>query len=185
VTTINDDAVTEPVDLSRLTEAEKTVVAGVADYYWQNDGMPKDRGSVIGYLIVCDPAEQSFAQICDTLSVGREAVERVCDQLVPANVIIRKADPAIGDDTVYLSADSWPNAVKHVFANIPEFHEILTDGIEVLADAAPERRERIERVERLFGYLSAEIPSVLDNYAKQDGYTSQEYYKPENAAERS
>ncbi len=38
-----------------LTESEKTFVEKVAQYYYENDGMPHERGRVVGYMMICDP----------------------------------------------------------------------------------------------------------------------------------
>jgi DNA-binding MarR family transcriptional regulator len=154
-----------------LSAAENVVVNGVAEYYWQNDGMPHDRGRVIGWLIISDPPRQSTKELQDRLGVDREAIDRVADQLVPANVILRE-EGADGEYYLSMTDDSWPNAVRHVFANFPEFHDILRYGLEVLSDAPGERRERTIRLERLFGFLAAEIPALLDRYERQTAATA-------------
>lgn len=128
--------------------------------------MPHERGRVIGWLIISDPPRQSTADLMTRLGVDREAIDRVADQLVPANVIHRE-DGAGGEYYLSMTDDSWPNAVRHVFANFPEFHEILSYGLEVLSTATPARRERAVRLERLFGFLAAEIPALLDRYQRQ------------------
>ena len=53
-----------------LTEGERSFVEKVAEYYYVNDGMPHDRGRVVGWLMICDPAEQTAEQIAKALGVN-------------------------------------------------------------------------------------------------------------------
>ncbi|MFG2129196.1 hypothetical protein ACGFNV_15540 [Streptomyces sp. NPDC048751] len=156
------------VELPGLTAAERIIVDGVAEYYWQNDGMPHERGRVIGWLIISDPVEQTTAELIARLGTTREAIDRVADQLVPAHVIFRKDIPGTDEYALSMNDESWPNAVLEVFANIPEFDRILCDAQETLKDEDPERRARLDRTQHLFGFIAREIPSVLTTYAERE-----------------
>ncbi|MFB6889485.1 hypothetical protein ACFCX4_09255 [Kitasatospora sp. NPDC056327] len=159
-------------ELPGLTDAERIIVDGVAEYYWQNDGMPHERGRVIGWLIVSDPVEQTTAELTARLGTTRAAIDRVADQLVPAGVVFRRDLPDGDEYALYMNDESWPNAVLEVFANIPDFATILQDAQQVLADSPAERRERLDRTEHLFGFLAREVPAVVAGHA-QDGSAAQ------------
>lgn len=66
-----------------LTESEKIFVEKVAQYYYENDGMPHERGRVVGYMMICDPAAQTADEISLMLGVERAAIDRIVDQLTP------------------------------------------------------------------------------------------------------
>ncbi|MEU5320844.1 hypothetical protein AB0G67_29420 [Streptomyces sp. NPDC021056] len=162
------DANEAGTELDGLTAAERIIVEGVADYYWRNDGMPHERGHVIGWLMISDPVEQTTAELIARLGTTRAAIDRVADQLVPARVVLRRDIPGTDEYALHMNDESWPNAVLEVFANIPEFDGILRDAQETLKDEAPERRQRLDRTQHLFGFIAREIPNVLTTYAERE-----------------
>ncbi len=153
--------------LQQLTDAERDFIDGVAAYYQMNDGMPLARGRLIGWLVICEPATQSARSLSAKVGCEESDVDYILGLLVPSGVL-QRSDAADPDDFLVAMDDTaWPERVKGVFANIPAFHEILQRGCETLADAPPERRRRIENMERLFGYLSVEIPAVIEGYEQR------------------
>ncbi|MYV56121.1 hypothetical protein [Streptomyces sp. SID3212] len=158
----------EDAELPGLTEGERIIVNGVADYYWQNDGMPHERGRVIGWLIISDPTEQTTAELVERLGTTREAIDRVADQLVPAHVVLRRDIPGTDEYALHMNSESWPNAVLEVFANIPEFDRILRDAQHTLKDEDAERRQRLDRTQHLFGFIAREVPELLASYSAQE-----------------
>ncbi|NGO73147.1 MarR family transcriptional regulator [Streptomyces boncukensis] len=163
-----------------LSEGERAFVEKIAEHYHTNDGMPLERGRVLGWLMICDPPEQSAAQLADRLGSDRDAVDRIVAQLVPDadhDGVFQRTYPDDGDDgsggdgsgdyTVWMREGRWAAQVKAAFAGIPDFHRIVQGGLLELADAAPERRRRLERMEHFLGYLSVEIPQIWDRYEQQ------------------
>jgi hypothetical protein len=150
-----------PTPTRPLTDGERAFVDRIGGHY-AADGFPLDSGRVLGWLIISDTPEQSAAQIAERLEVSRETVDAVSDQLVPATLLHRRDD----DDDYYLSLrdDAWPRVVSHTFAGWPDLHAILYRGCAALADEPAARSTRVASMERLFAYLAAELPAVLQRY---------------------
>jgi hypothetical protein len=152
-----------------LTEGERSFVEKVAEYYYVNDGMPRDRGRVVGWLMICDPAEQTAEQIAKALGVERPAVDRIVDQLTPENdpVSVFERTGALNEDyTVRLRENSWGPKVKGIFSEFPDFHRIALTGLTALrtVGATEERLGRLANMERFLGFVSAEMPAILLRY---------------------
>jgi hypothetical protein len=146
-----------------MTEAQRGFVEEIAEYYFRNDGMPHERGRVIGWLIISEPHEQSASAICDRLGVARSDVDWVSRQLVPAKVLSRR-DAGSGEYHLTMGDSAWVDRMEEVFGKIPAFHEILQEGATLLAGAPEGRARRVVNMERFFGYLATEIPQVFDRY---------------------
>jgi len=160
-------SVTTTEALRQPTDAEREFIDGVAAYYQMNDGMPLARGRLIGWLVICDPPTQSARSLSAKVGCDESDVDYILGLLVPSGVLQRSEAPDPDDFLVKMDDTAWPERVKAVFANIPVFHEILQQGCEALAEAPAERRRRIESMERLFGYLSVEIPAVIEAYEQR------------------
>jgi hypothetical protein len=159
------EAVTEK-ELSDMPDAQLRFVEQIAQYYFDNDGMPPARGRVIGWLIISHPREQSAAEIARRLGVERADVDWVAEKLVPASVLIRRTPDAEnpGEYSLEMGDNAWVDRMQQVFSKIPLFHEILAEGVGLLADADLARRRRVVNMERFFGYLASEIPGIFDRY---------------------
>lgn len=147
-----------------LPEAQQRFVDGIAQYYYDNDGMPRGRGRVIGWMIISDPKVQSVSEICRRLDVQPEDVDWVARQLSPANVLRRHEPADTGEYALEMGDTAWVDRMQEVFSKMPAFHQILAEGSALLADAPAGRRARVDGMEKFFGYLSTEIPGVFDRY---------------------
>ncbi|XMN05528.1 hypothetical protein ACK8N7_05535 [Streptomyces griseobrunneus] len=160
-----------------LTEGERTFVEKVAQYYFENDGMPHERGRVVGYMMICEPAAQAADDIAKDLGVPRAAIDRIVDQLTPENdpVSVFERSGALSENyTLQLRENSWAPKVRGIFSEFPDFHRIAAAGLAALqADGASEERlRRLANMERFLGFVSAEMPAILERYEKRTGATA-------------
>lgn len=158
---------TAPVDAKPptpgLTEGERDYVNRVAEHYRDTDNMAWEHGFLIGWLMICDPVEQSAGQLCETLGVRRESVDHIDALLVPPGVLTRKDLPD-GEYALAMSLDVWPKTVQHAMLAVPSFHSVMEHGLKVLEGEPEERRRRLLNMERFFRYLGEELPAVFDRY---------------------
>ncbi|MFE0801583.1 hypothetical protein [Streptomyces sp. NPDC058812] len=147
-----------------LTEGERSFVHKVAQHYRNTDNMAWNYGYVFGYLMICTPVRQRAGQIAEALGVTRDDVDHVAKLLVTPGVFERRDEPGTDDYWMWLPEGNWPKAVRYSLVNMPRFHAVLERGLEVLADAPPERRERIATLEHLYRHLAVEIPAVFDRF---------------------
>jgi hypothetical protein len=151
------------------TDGERRFVDMVADYYHMNDGMPLDRGRVLGWLMICDPPEQRASAIAKSLGASRAEVDRIVDQLTATaerdyGVFERTEIPGTGDYRVRMIEGRWVQQIKRVFAGIPEFHDAVKEGLAVVADAPASRRQRLVNMDQMLSHLAVELPAIWARY---------------------
>lgn len=155
-----------------LTDGEQEFVEKVAQYYFENDGMPHDRGRVVGWMMICDPAEQTAADIEKALSVPRAAIDRIVDQLTPENdpvSVFERSGTLQENYTVRLRENGWGPKVRGIFSEFPDFHRIAEAGLTGLRaeNASEDRLRRLVNMERFLGFVSAEMPAILERYEQR------------------
>ncbi|MFE6286679.1 hypothetical protein [Streptomyces sp. NPDC057877] len=163
---------TEQTATTTLTQGEHAFVEKVAQYYFENDGMPHDRGRVVGYMMICDPPEQTAADIEKALGVPRAAIDRIVDQLTPENdpVSVFERTGALDENyLIRLRENSWGPKVRGIFSEFPDFHQIAANGLAALRkeNASDERLTRLANMERFLGFVSAEMPAILERYERR------------------
>ncbi|MFJ6485024.1 MULTISPECIES: hypothetical protein [unclassified Streptomyces] len=152
-------------------EGEKSFVEKVAQYYYENDGMPHDRGRVVGWMMICSPSTQTADRIAEALDVPRAAIDRIVDQLTPENdpVSVFERTGSLSENyTIRLRENSWAPKVRGIFSEFPDFHRVAREGLEGLRaeGASEERLVRLANMERFLGFVSGEMPTILERYEK-------------------
>ncbi len=105
------------------------------------------------------------------LGVERAAIDRIVDQLTPENdpVSVFERTGALSENyTLRLRENSWAPKVRGIFSEFPDFHRIAATGLQALRaeGASDERLRRLANMERFLGFVSSEMPAILERYEK-------------------
>jgi len=128
-------------------------------------GYPPVTGRVIGYLSVCEPAQQSINDIADTLLSSRSAVNNALKMLEAQKLVIRTRAAGTRADVVELR----PVSVESAGFEPDEYQEtadLAREGLELLKNAPPERREPLEAAASLGDFLAERIPQLYPEWQK-------------------
>ena len=134
-------------------------------YTAQRHGVPPVMGRVIGYLSVCDPMEQSINDIADTLLTSRSAVNNAL-KLLETQKLIKRTRPAgtradlISMHPISLESGFDPEEYRELAA-------LAREGLELLKDASPERREALEAAVSLGDFLGERLPQLYEEWEAQ------------------
>src|SRR3954467_10395967 len=125
-------------------------------------GMTPMAGRVWGWLLICDPPEQTAADLANALGASRGAISGTARILSNAGMIRRTRRR--GDRREYFSAP--PEALDAFLASAGriyrQFREMAERGLLAIADRPPERRRRLEEIRDLFAFVEVEVPRVAD-----------------------
>jgi DNA-binding transcriptional regulator GbsR (MarR family) len=120
-------------------DEEITFADHVGRFYARRYAFPPMVGRVLGYLLVCEPPEQSIAELSEALLASRSAITGALDVLERLHAIRRSR--AAGERMDRIRTD-FSSAQSRGF-DITEYQELgdlAREGLEVLADAPEERR---------------------------------------------
>ena len=130
-------------------------------------GMTPMAGRMWGWLLICDPPEQTAGEIAEALHASRGAISGTARILASAGMIRRTTRR--GDRREYFSAP--PDTLDNFVASAPQiyrrFRELAGRGLEATADRPAASRERLQQFHDLFAFIEREIPRVLDRYVQE------------------
>lgn len=121
------------------TDGEITFADHAGRFYARRYGMAPMVGRLVGYLAVCDPHEQSIAELADALLASRSAIAGAVNTLEAIGVIRRSRAAGERMDRVRLDMSS-SRAMGFDPSEYREMADLAREGLQVLADAPPERR---------------------------------------------
>ena len=151
-------------DGARLAEL-RTWVERVATYFSQHYGIPPIRGRVLGWLMVCEPAEQSAAEIAGAVQASRASLSGALQVLTASGLVQTSTRPGVGRTTYYrIADDAWVATLRSRFAGLASFLAITEEGLRLFPPVSP-ARGRVLAAHELFSWLQGEIEPLWERWA--------------------
>jgi len=139
------------------TDAEITFADHMGRFYARRYAFPPMVGRLIGYLAVCDPPDQSIAELADALLASRSAIAGAVKVLETSHVVRRTRAAGERMDRVRVDLGS-PESLGMDITEYEELREMACEGLEVLSDAPAERRAVLLEMSAFADFLLEQIP---------------------------
>src|ERR1700761_9327246 len=114
-----------------------------ADWMSRTYGTQKMTGRVLGWLLVCDPVEQTAAQLAEELDASKGAISGATGTLVRSRLIERLHVRGERADRFRLRPGAWDDQVRNR-EEAGTARELIALGLTALAGAPAARRARLE-----------------------------------------
>ena len=126
--------------------------------YLARDGVPPIAGRILGWLMICDPPEQSAAQISAAVGASRASLTMNLRLLTSMGFLTWRTRP--GDRTMYyrMADDAWQAVVRRQIAGIASFLDITRQGLDLLGPE-DDKAARIRQAHTTFAWMA----KVFDN----------------------
>ncbi|MFE5368029.1 GbsR/MarR family transcriptional regulator [Streptomyces mirabilis] len=154
----NDSRVREVPNDSRLIFADH-----VGRFYARQYGFPPMAGRLLGYLLVCDPPQQTIDELSQALLASRSAITGAVKLLESHGTARRTRAAGERMDRVGLDpADRQPLNLDSALHK--EHAALFREGLALLTDAPPERRAPLEEMAALAEFLADRLPRLVDEW---------------------
>ncbi|GAB3746860.1 GbsR/MarR family transcriptional regulator [Nocardiopsis nanhaiensis] len=132
----------------------------IATHLTAVDGMPPITGRVLGWLMVCDPVEQSAGQIAEAIGASRGSMTPNLRQLTSVGFVERINRP--GSRTTYyrLVDNAWQVVVEQQVAALQSFRALTAEGIDMLGSGS-ERSRRVRQADQVIHRLQDLLGDVV------------------------
>ena len=127
-------------------------------------GMTPMAGRMWGWLLICEPAEQTAAEIAEALHASRGAISGTARLLSNAGLVRRTTRR--GDRREYFSAPA--EALDSMLANAASIYRqmrrIAERGLAATADRPPGARARLQEFHDVMAFVEHEVPRVIGQF---------------------
>lgn len=122
----------------------------------QEYGVPPIAGRVLGWLMICDPPEQSAGQIAEAIGASRASLTTNIRLLTDTKLVRRRSRP--GERTHYyrVDDDAWETVVRQRVASLLAFRDIAADGMK-LAGFGSERAQRLRVAHDVYDWMAKQF----------------------------
>jgi hypothetical protein len=148
------------------TDEEITFADHTGRFYARRYGMAPMVGRLLGYLAVCDPREQSIAELADALLASRSAIAGAVNSLESLRLIQRSRAAGERMDRVRIDMSS-PHATGFDLAEYKEHGELAREGLRILEDAPAERRAILLEWAAFADFLVERLPLLEQEWKER------------------
>jgi len=149
----------------------------VSRFYTKQYSFPPVVGRVLGYLLVCQPMEQSINDLADALLTSRSAITSAIKLLENYHAISRVRPAGSRVDLITVAAHGWEQSGFDP-TEYQQLASLAREGLQIVQHASAERREALEGVAALNDFLAARMPGLLQEwYDYRDSLAAQKHSK--------
>ena len=141
------------------TDAEITFADHAGRLYARRYGMAPMVGRLLGYLAICDPREQSIAELAEALLASRSAITGAVTTLETS-----RPDPSLARcrraHGPHLDRPQHARSTGFDVTEYQELGDLAREGLALLADEPPQRRAVLLEWAAFADFLVARLPEV-------------------------
>jgi DNA-binding transcriptional regulator GbsR (MarR family) len=126
-------------------------------------GLSRMAGRILGWLLICDPPRQSSAELGAALGASKGAISMATRVLESYALARRVAVPGERGDFFEMIPDAF-NRAHDQLGKARIFRELMEMGLAVLGDQDSARAERLRETRDLYGFLERELPELMERF---------------------
>lgn len=129
--------------------------------YFEQMGLPRMAGRVLGELLISDPPEQSINDLCEVLQASKSSISTTTRLLSEMGLIERVASPMPRRIYFQFKTGGWVTFMRMRLRLMASLHQIAEQGLDLLQDKEPARREHLQEAHDMFSLIEDELPDLL------------------------
>lgn len=148
-----------------MTDDESRFVESMARFMSTTSGWTPMAGRMWAWLLICEPPEQSAAELAEALGASRGAISGAARVLEVAG-LARRATRR-GDRREYFAVPAEAIEALVAGAGVPlqRFRQIAEAGLALLTDRPAESRARLQSVHDVYAFFEQEWPALIGRLA--------------------
>jgi DNA-binding transcriptional regulator GbsR (MarR family) len=125
-------------------------------------GLPRMTGRVLAWLLVCDPPEQTAAQLAEALDASKGAVSGATGMLVRNRMVDRLHIRGERADRFRIRPEAWDDQIND--PSVEQARRVVAMGLEALEGEPAARRLRLEELDAFYAWYQSRIPALSEEW---------------------
>lgn len=147
--------------------------------FFEQFGITRMAGRMLGWLLICNPPHQSMNEIANALHASKGSISATSRLLIQNGLVERFTLPGKRRDYYRVRPRAWVEVMKRILDEIALMRELAEVGLELLADEAPESRARLGHMRDTFEFFEREFPALLQRWEVHISASKQRSESPE------
>jgi DNA-binding transcriptional regulator GbsR (MarR family) len=135
--------------------------------FFEQMGMPRMAGRILGALLISDPPQQSINELAEKLQTSKSSIS-IMSRLLVENGLIEKAPSTVPRRDYYrFKSGGWLIYMRQWLGLMSALHEITERGLNLMQEQPPDLQERLQEAHDLFSFIEQEFPALLKALEKK------------------
>ncbi len=151
----------KPVDLELRAWVEQVSLL------LERDGLPRMAGRIFGWLLVCDPPEQSMEDLAAAVQGSKASMSTMTRLLVQSGRVEKVRAPGARRDQFRVQPGQWQRLWRSRIELIHQATAVTARGLELLSGKPAQARARLEELHRQDRFFGLHFPELLDRLERE------------------
>jgi DNA-binding transcriptional regulator GbsR (MarR family) len=150
------------------TQAEEKHFVEDVGIAFEQTGLPRAAGRILGWLLISDPPHQSATELAEALMASRGSISSMTRLLIQLGLIERINLAGVRHGYFQLRSDAWQHMIKRGLEDeIKMFRQLAEHGLELLADKTPLTRKWLEEMLNIYTFFEREFPVLVERWEQE------------------
>ncbi|MFZ0533868.1 MAG: MarR family transcriptional regulator [Anaerolineales bacterium] len=136
--------------------------------YFEQMGLPRMAGRILGALLISDPPSQSITDLGIRLHASKSSISIMARLLMERGLIERVASPMPRRDYYRFKPGGWIIYMRQWLGLMAGLHQITERGMQLMANKPDALKLRLQEAHDLFSNIEQEFPPILAKISKKN-----------------
>ncbi len=149
-------------------QAEEQSFVEEVGIVFEQTGLPRMAGRILGWLLISDPPHQSTVELTEALMASKGSISTMTRHLMHIGFIERLSLPGVRHDYFRIRPDAWQHMLRRGLVDeIRMVRQLAERGLELLANKTPLTRKWLEEMRDVYTFLEREFPTLLVRWEQE------------------
>ena len=134
---------------------------------FEEGGMPRMAGRIVGWLLISNPPYQSLPELAQILQASNASISTMTRLLIQMGLIDRVALPGHRRDHYRIKPGAFESLFEHNLQEIKAGMQLVERGLDLVTNQPPEMKQRLKEVRDLYTFFDREYPVLLERWEKE------------------
>lgn len=145
-------------------EEELRQVVEAVGLWFEEAGVPRMAGRIAGWLLVCDPPEQTMQELAENLNASMGSISTMTRFLTQLGLVERTSQPGQRRVRYRIRPDAWSWHIEERVAHLQSFLTIADQALVSLKGSDPVRSERLNIINNAIRMYEGELTALVQRW---------------------
>jgi DNA-binding transcriptional regulator GbsR (MarR family) len=133
-------------------------------------GHPRIYGQILGWLLICDPPEQSFQDLMENLEISKASISNITRMMIESGLIEKVR--VKGERQIYfkIKDGSLIEFMEKQMELTLSLAKITKKGLDLAESEGVKDTKRLERANEFHNFLAQELPNLINKYRSESKF---------------
>lgn len=131
---------------------------------FEDFGLPRMAGRIIGYLLICDPPHQTAGEIVEAVGGSKGSVSSMTQLLIQIGAVDRISLPGKRGTCYRVKAGAHTDLLHRRMDFLTNLRIIAGRGLALIDDDNIQQRRRLQQMQDLCAFIEKELSRLLEHW---------------------